>query len=171
MFTFPLLIRAVGVVPLIVIRNGGDTVALLGRWWARWRWRSSATAVVAWLAAIVISGLVVMMLDRTKPRASSQLVVRTLTDSFERVSDATSHITLLAVVAGLISLAIGPPPGAATSPPTRSSTLERISNSVTFEAPTSRLTAPKCKPTRVLLPGGRVPIKISTARSRTTSWT
>jgi uncharacterized membrane protein YdfJ with MMPL/SSD domain len=57
MFTFPLLIRAVGVVPLIVIRNGGDTVALLGRWWARWRWRSSATAVVAWLAAIVISGL------------------------------------------------------------------------------------------------------------------
>ena len=43
------------------------------------------------------------------PRASSQVVVRTLTESFERVSDATSHIMLLALVAGLVSLAIGLP--------------------------------------------------------------
>ena len=113
-FTFPLLVRAVGVlavglVPLIVIRNGGDTDALLVPLVGSLALAIICTAVVAWLVSIVISGLVVMVLYRTGPRASSQLVVRTLTESFERVSDATSHITLLALVAGLISLAIGLP--------------------------------------------------------------
>ena len=113
-FTFPLLVRAVGVlavglVPLIVIRNGGDTDALLVPLAGSLALTIICTAVVAWLVSIVISGLVVMVLYRTGPRASSQLVVRTLTESFERVSDATSHITLLALVAGLISLAIGLP--------------------------------------------------------------
>ncbi|MGU3502148.1 hypothetical protein [Mycobacterium sp. C31M] len=36
-------------------------------------------------------------------------MIRTLTGSFERVSDSRSHITLLALVAGLLSLAIGLP--------------------------------------------------------------
>ena len=113
-FTFPLLVRAVGVlavglVPLIVIRNGGDTDALLVPLVGSLALAIICTAVVAWLVSIVISGLVVMVLYRTGPRASSQLVVRTLTESFERVSDATSHITLLALVAALISLAIGLP--------------------------------------------------------------
>jgi len=113
-FTFPLLIRgvgvlAVGVVPLIVIRNGGNIDALLVPMVGSLALAIICTAVVAWLAAIVISGLVVMMLYRTKPRASSQLVARTLTDSFDRVSDTTAHITLLALVAGLVSLAIGLP--------------------------------------------------------------
>ena len=113
-FTFPLLVRAVGVlavglVPLIVIRNGGDTDALLVPLVGSLALAIICTAVVAWLVSIVISGLVVLVLYRTGPRASSQLVVRTLTESFERVSDATSHITLLALVAGLISLAIGLP--------------------------------------------------------------
>jgi hypothetical protein len=113
-FTFPLLIRgvgllAVGVVPLIVIRNSRNIDALLVPVVGSLALAIICTAVVAWLAAIVISGLVVMMLYRTKPRASSQLVARTLTDSFDRVSDITSHITLLALVAGLVSLAIGLP--------------------------------------------------------------
>ena len=102
-------VLAVGVVPLIVIRNGGDTDALLVPLVGSLALAIICTAVVAWLVSIVISGLVVMVLYRTGPRASSQLVVRTLTESFERVSDATSHITLLALVAGLISLAIGLP--------------------------------------------------------------
>ena len=113
-FTLPLLVRAVGVlaigvVPLIVIRSGGKTDALLVPLVGSLALAIICTAVVAWLVSIVISGLVVMVLYRTGPRASSQLVVRTLTESFERVSDATSHITLLALVAGLISLAIGLP--------------------------------------------------------------
>ncbi|WP_239591432.1 hypothetical protein [Mycolicibacterium tusciae] len=113
-FTFPLLVRlvgvlAVGVVPLVVIRSGGDTDSLLVPLGGSLALAIICTAVVAWLAAIVISGLVVMVFYRNPPRASSQLVARTLTESFERVSDATSHLMLLALVAGLISLAIGLP--------------------------------------------------------------
>jgi hypothetical protein len=113
-FTFPLLVRAVGVlavglVPLLVIRNEGDTDSLLVPLIGSLALVIICAAVVAWLIAIVLSGLVVMVLYRTGPRASSELVVRTLTDSFQRISDSTSHITLLALVAGLISLAIGLP--------------------------------------------------------------
>ena len=113
-FTFPLLLRlvgvlAVGLVPLLVIRSGGDIDPLLVPLVGSLALAIICTAVVAWLVSIVISGLVVMMLYRTGPRASSKVVVRTLTESFSRVSDATSDITLLALVAGLMSLAIGLP--------------------------------------------------------------
>ena len=114
MFTLPLVMRAaavvaLGVVPLLVVRNGAaensQLVPIIG---------SSAlviicAAVVAWLTAIVISGLVVMVLYRTRPAASSQLVARTLTESFMRVDDSTSALALLALLAGLVSLAFGLP--------------------------------------------------------------
>jgi hypothetical protein len=113
-FTFPLLLRlvgvlAVGVVPLVVIRSGTDTDSLLVPLGGSLALTVICAAVVAWLLAIVLSGLVVMVFYRNPPRASSQLVVRTLTESFDRVSDTTSHLMLLALVAGLISLAIGLP--------------------------------------------------------------
>jgi hypothetical protein len=113
-FTFPLLVRAVGVlaiglVPLMVVRSSGEADSLLVPLVGSVALAIICTAVVAWLTAIVLSGLVVMILYRTRPAASSQLVVQTLTNSFQRISDATSHITLLALVAGLISLAIGLP--------------------------------------------------------------
>jgi hypothetical protein len=113
-FTLPLLVRAagvaaLGVVPLLVVRNGAvensQLVPIIG---------STAlviicAAVVAWLTSIVISGLVVMILYRTRPGASSQLVVRILTDSFMRVDDSTSALALVALLAGLVSLAFGLP--------------------------------------------------------------
>lgn len=113
-FTLPILVRglgvlAIGVVPLLVVRNGthanSELVPVIG---------SLAlvvicAAVVAWLTAIVISGLVVMILYRTRPSASSHLVVRILTDSFKRVDDSTSALALLALLAGLLSLAFGLP--------------------------------------------------------------
>ncbi|WP_233213314.1 hypothetical protein [Mycobacterium hubeiense] len=113
-FTFPLLARlagvlAVGVVPLVVIRSGTETDDLLVPLLGSLALAIICTAVVAWLVAVVISGLVVMGLYRTAPRASSQLVARTLTESFERISDATSHLMLLALVAGVVALAIGLP--------------------------------------------------------------
>ncbi len=113
-FTMPLLVRALGilalgVVPLLVIRSGDDTDSLLVPLIGSVALVMICTAVVAWLTSIVISGLVVMILYRTGPAASSRLVIRTLTDSFRRVSDATSYLTLLALVAGLVSLAIGLP--------------------------------------------------------------
>lgn len=113
-FTLPILARALGVmalgvVPLLVVRNGdrenAELVAIVG---------SLAlviicAAVVAWLTAIILSGLVVMILYRTRPVASSQLVLRTLTDSFMRIEDLTSALALLALLAGLLSLAFGLP--------------------------------------------------------------
>lgn len=67
------------------------------------------TAVVAWLTANVSSGVIVMVLYRANPRAASQLVVRTMVESFYRIEDVTGRIALLAVVAGLLSVAIGLP--------------------------------------------------------------
>jgi hypothetical protein len=114
LFTLPLVVRAaglaaLGVVPLLVVRNGAaensQLVPIIG---------STAlviicAAVVAWLTAIVISGLIVMILYRTRPAASSQLVVRILTDSFMRIDDSTSALALVALLAGLVSLAFGLP--------------------------------------------------------------
>ena len=114
LFTLPLVVRAaalaaIGVVPLLVVRNGAvensQLVPIIG---------STAlviicAAVVAWLTAIVISGLIVMILYRTRPAASSQLVVRILTDSFMRIDDSTSALALVALLAGLVSLAFGLP--------------------------------------------------------------
>jgi len=113
-FTLPLVLRAaalaaIGVVPLLVVRNGAvensQLVPIIG---------STAlviicAAVVAWLMAIVISGLIVMILYRTGPAASSHLVARILTDSFMRIEDSTSALALVALLAGLVSLAFGLP--------------------------------------------------------------
>lgn len=113
-FALPILVRmlgvlALGIVPLLVVRNSDrentQLVAIIG---------SVAlviicAAVVAWLMSIVISGLVVMILYRTRPAASSRLVTRVLTDSFMRINDSTSALTLLALLAGLLSLAFGLP--------------------------------------------------------------
>lgn len=114
LFTFPLLVRALGVllvgaVPLLVVRSGGDEDAMLVPLIGSLALVIICTAIVAWLTSIVISGLVVMILYRTGPGPSSHLVVRILTDSFRRISDSSSHLTLLALVAGLLSLAIGLP--------------------------------------------------------------
>lgn len=113
-FTLPILVRAagvavLGVVPLLVVRNGAaensQLVPIIG---------STAlviicAAVVAWLTSIVISGLVVMILYRTRPGPSSQVVVRIMTDSFMRIDDSTSALALVALLAGLVSLAFGLP--------------------------------------------------------------
>lgn len=124
-FSLPILVRAlgilaVGVVPMLVVRNGdranAELVAIIG---------SLAlvlicAAVVAWLISVVLSGLIVMVLYRTRPGASSHLVMRSLTDSFLRVNGATSALMLLALLAGLLALAFGLP--------TRSS--DELANSV-----------------------------------------
>lgn len=113
-FTLPILVRvagviAIGVVPLLVVRNGesanSQLVAIIGSF----ALVVICAAVVAWLTSIVISGLVVMILYRTRPTASSRLVMRILTDSFMRIDDSTSALALLALLAGLLSLAFGLP--------------------------------------------------------------
>ena len=113
-FSIPLLlglvgVLAIGVVPLIVVRSGDETDAVLVPLVGSFALAAICTAVVAWLTANVLSGVVVMVLYRTSPRTASQLVVRTMVDSFYRIEDITGRIALLAVVAGLLSVAFGLP--------------------------------------------------------------
>jgi len=113
-FTMPLLlgllgVLAIGVVPLVVVQSSARADSLLVPLAGSLALAAVCTAVVAWLTAIVLSGVVVMVLYRTRPKAASRLVVDTLVTSFGRVEDATGRIALLAIVAGLLSVAIGLP--------------------------------------------------------------
>lgn len=113
-FSLPLLlgllgVLAIGAVPLIVVRNSADTDSVLVPLAGSFALTAICTAVVAWLTANVLSGVVVMVLYRTNSRAASRLVVRTMVESFCRIEDITGRIALLAVVAGLLSVAIGLP--------------------------------------------------------------
>ena len=76
---------AIGVVPLIVVRSSARTDSLLVPLAGSLALAAICTAVVAWLTAIVLSGLVVMVLYRTRPKAASRLVLNTVVDSFGRV--------------------------------------------------------------------------------------
>ena len=113
-FSIPLVlglvgVLAIGVVPLIVVRSSAETDSVLVPLAGSFALTAICTAVVAWLTANVLSGVIVMVLYRTSPRAASQLVVRTMVESFYRIEDLTGRIALLAVVAGLLSLAFGLP--------------------------------------------------------------
>ena len=100
---------AIGVVPLLVVRNGSDDNAELIPILGSLALVLICAAVVSWLLSVVISGLVVMVLYQTRPAASSKLVTRILTESFMRVDDIVSALMLLALLAGLVSLAFGLP--------------------------------------------------------------
>jgi hypothetical protein len=86
-FSIPLLlglvgVLAIGVVPLIVVRSGDETDSVLVPLAGSFALTAICTAVVAWLTANVLSGVIVTVLYRTSPRTSSQLVVRTMVESF-----------------------------------------------------------------------------------------
>jgi hypothetical protein len=113
-FTLPIVVRvlgvcAIGAVPLLVVRNSDSANSQLIAVIGSLALVIICAAVVAWLISIVISGLVVMILYRTRPAASSRLVMRILTDSFIRINNATSALALLALLTGLLSLAVGLP--------------------------------------------------------------
>ena len=113
-FSIPLVlglvgVLVIGVVPLIVVRSSAETDAVLIPLAGSFALTAICAAVVAWLTANVLSGVVVMGLYRTRPRAASKLVIRTMLESFYRIEDLTGRIALLAVVAGLLSVAFGLP--------------------------------------------------------------
>ncbi len=113
-FTLPLMlsllgILAIGVVPLVVLRSNADTDGLLEPLIVSFALSAVCTAVVAWLTALVISGVVVIVLYRTSPRSASKLVTRIAVDSFARIEDITGRLALLTVVGGLLALAFGLP--------------------------------------------------------------
>ncbi|MGV0641779.1 hypothetical protein ABQE44_00065 [Mycolicibacterium sp. XJ2546] len=113
-FTFPLLLRVVsvlafGAVPLLVIRTGVDTDDVLVPLLGSVALTAVGTAVVTWVVATAVSGLVLVVFYRTGPAESSRLVVRTIVDSFDRVADTTARLATLALLAGVVALAIGLP--------------------------------------------------------------
>lgn len=113
-FTFPLVLGLAGVVafgavPLIVIRSSVSTDDVLVPLLGSLALTAVGTAVMTWLIAIVVSGLVLVVVYRTAPATASRLVIRTVVDSFDRVSDTAARLATLALVAGLVALAIGLP--------------------------------------------------------------
>lgn len=113
-FAWPLLWRAlllvvVGVLPLMVVRMGDEADEVLVPLVASFALAAVCAAVITWLVAIVISTVVTMALYRNPPRQSSRLVMRVVEESFGRVSNGTSDLMLLALVVGLIALAVGLP--------------------------------------------------------------
>lgn len=113
-FTFPLLlglagVLAFGAVPMVVIRSSVDADDVLVPLLGSLALTAVGTAVMTWLIATIVSGLVLVVVYRTAPATSSRLVIRTIVDSFDRVSDTTARLATLALVAGLVALAIGLP--------------------------------------------------------------
>lgn len=113
-FTFPLLLRAAavlafGAVPLVVIRSGVETDSVLVPLLGSIALAAIGTAVVTWLIATAVSGLVLVVFYRAAPADTSRLVVRTVVDSFQRVADTTARLATLALLAGVLVLAIGLP--------------------------------------------------------------
>ena len=113
-FTFPLLlglagVLAFGALPMVVIRSSATTDDVLVPLLGSLALTAVGTAVMTWLIATVVSGLVLVVVYRTPPATSSRLVIRTVVDSFDRVSDTTARLATLALVAGLVALAIGLP--------------------------------------------------------------
>lgn len=100
---------AIGVLPLIVVSISAESDALLVPLIGSFALAAICTAVVAWLTALVISGVVVMVFYRIGPRAASGLVTRIGLDSFARIEDNTGRIALLTLVGGLVALAFGLP--------------------------------------------------------------
>ena len=113
-FTIPLLTRAVllvtiGVIALMVVRAGDDVDEVFVSVVASFALAAVAAAVITWLFAIILSTFITMVIYRKPPKQSSRLATRTIDDSFGRIEDVTSAFMLLALVVGLIALAVGLP--------------------------------------------------------------
>lgn len=114
-FTLPLLLRLVllvlvGLVPLLGIRmTDGTETTVFGPFLASVALAAICTCAVAWLVAILLSGLTVLVVYRDTPRRASRETSRATRESFVRISDFTSTFTLVALIAGLVALAIGLP--------------------------------------------------------------
>lgn len=113
-FGLPLLARAlliafIGVVPLLAVRAGTLVDETVIPMIAAFTLAATGAAVITWLAAIIITGIVTMMLKERSPVAASHLVAHTIDRSFTRVSDASAQLMMVALVGGLVAVAAGLP--------------------------------------------------------------
>ncbi|QAY64259.1 hypothetical protein ET495_14780 [Xylanimonas allomyrinae] len=114
-FATPLVVRLVlfalvGLVPLLGIRMADDVDAtVFGPLLASAALAAISATAVAWLLAIMLAGLTVLVVYREAPRRASRSVSRAARESFERISTFTSTLTLVSLIAGLVGLSFGLP--------------------------------------------------------------
>ena len=114
-FATPLVVRLallalVGLVPLLGIRMAdvGDAT-VFGPLLASAALAAISATAVAWLIAILLAGLVVLVVYREAPARASRNVSKATRASFERISGFTSTLTLVSLIAGLVALSFGLP--------------------------------------------------------------
>ncbi|MEP9394470.1 hypothetical protein ABLE94_19745 [Gordonia sp. VNK1] len=117
-----LVVAVVGVLPLIGTRLISD--AAFGPLVGSFALAGVATSAVAWMLSIVIAGLVVLIVYHVSPKAASATTEQAARASFQRINDATSSVTLVALISGLVSLALALP--AMQSSDDESSVLEEL---------------------------------------------
>jgi hypothetical protein len=114
-FATPLVLRLVllvlvGLVPLLGIRMADDADAtVFGPLLASAALAAISATAVAWLLAILLGGLMVLVVYREAPRQASRSVSTATRASFERISGFTSTLTLVSLIAGLVALSFGLP--------------------------------------------------------------
>ncbi|GAB2450641.1 hypothetical protein [Xylanimonas ulmi] len=114
-FASPLLVRLTlmalfGLVPLLGIRMADDRDAtVFGPLLASAALAAISATAVAWLVAILLAGILVLVMYREAPRRASRSVSHAARQSFERISTFTSTLTLVSLIAGLVALSFGLP--------------------------------------------------------------
>ena len=104
-----LVIAIVGVLPLVGTRLSDSADSLFGPLIGSFALAAVCTTTVAWLLSALISGLVVLIVYDVGPKVASAATEGAMRGSFARIEGAASSVTLVALISGLISLAIGLP--------------------------------------------------------------
>ena len=104
-----LVIATVGVLPLVGTRLSDSADSLFGPLIGSFALAAVCTTTVAWLLSALISGLVVLIVYDVGPKVASAATEGAMRGSFARIEGAASSVTLVALISGLISLAIGLP--------------------------------------------------------------
>ncbi|MGV9481699.1 hypothetical protein [Gordonia aichiensis] len=113
-FSGPLLaggvvVAVVGVLPLVGTRLSDSADSLFGPLIGSFALAAVCTTAVAWVLSALISGFVVLIVYDASPRVASAATESAVRGSFGRIEGAASSVTLVALISGLISLAIGLP--------------------------------------------------------------
>lgn len=113
-FSGPLLaggvvIAVVGVLPLVGTRLSDTSDSLFGPLIGSFALAAVCTTAVAWVLSALVAGFVVLIVYDASPKVASAATEAAVRGSFGRIEGAASSVTLVALISGLISLAIGLP--------------------------------------------------------------
>lgn len=89
--------------------SGADGDSVFGPLVGSFALAAVCTTAIAWLLAIILAGVAMLVIYDVGARVASANTEQAVRASFQRVSDMTSSVTLVAFISGLVSLAIGLP--------------------------------------------------------------